>query len=67
MRLNYHKLFKFHNFNHLYYGSDETDAVAEFRHIKAEMHRLGFKTFEEYEAYLYFLEIKRAMKRNFQK
>lgn len=46
--------------------TDETDAVAEFRHIKAEMQRLGFETLEEYEEYLDFLEMKRAKKRDFE-
>lgn len=46
--------------------TDETDAVAEFRHIKAEMQRLGFETLEEYEEYLDFLELKRAKKRDFE-
>ena len=44
----------------------ENDAVAEFRHIKAEMQRLGFETLEEYEEYLDFLEVKRAKKRDFE-
>ena len=46
--------------------TDETDAVAEFRHITAEMQRLGFETLEEYEEYLDFLEVKRAKKRDFE-
>ena len=46
--------------------TDENDAVAEFRHIKAEMQRLGFETLEEYEEYLDFLEVKRAKKRDFE-
>lgn len=46
--------------------TDETDAVAEFKHIKAEMQRLGFETLEEYEEYLDFLEMKRIKKRDFE-
>ena len=40
--------------------------MAEFRHIIAEMQRLGFETLEEYEEYLDFLEMKRAKKRDFE-
>ena len=46
--------------------TEETDIVAEFRRLKAEMQRLGFETLEEYEEYLDFLEMKRIKKRDFE-
>lgn len=40
--------------------------MAEFRHVKAEMLRLGFETLEEYCEYLDFLEMKKTRKKNFE-
>ena len=46
--------------------TDETDTVAEFKHLKEEMQRLGFETLDEYEEYLDFLEMKKAKKKDFE-
>lgn len=45
---------------------DGQDDMAEFRHVKAEMLRLGFETLEEYCEYLDFLEMKKTRKTNFE-
>ena len=45
---------------------DGQDDMAEFRHVKAEMLRLGFETLEEYCEYLDFLEMKKTRKKNFE-
>ena len=47
------------------FDADEEDVMAEFRHMKSEMKRLGFETIEEYKEYLAFVETRKT-KQNYQ-
>ena len=47
------------------FDADEEDVMAEFRHMKSEMKRLGIESMEEYEEYIAFAEI-RKVKKNLQ-
>lgn len=47
------------------FDADEEDVMAEFRHMKSEMKRLGIESMDEYEEYLAFAEI-RKVKKNLQ-
>ncbi|MBO7079391.1 MAG: hypothetical protein J6W64_06235 [Bacilli bacterium] len=38
---------------------DASDNISDYKKVKAEMQRLGFKTFEEYYDYMEYLDAKK--------